>query len=355
MGQQKSQPVRHTCIYSVRQSLTGFSYWEAKLPANYQPDDSKIENFIRTKYDMKKWVLSRQIPDPATLDGEQAAAAAPAATKPSQPQPPRPQPSRATDLLGGDNSNADNLKAAPTTAISGRQTNVPSRYNNHSRPSAPNRDKPTPTLPQQAPPQQQQQPSASLIGLDFGSFSSPSPAATSNNAPAPSATASAPSAAPAAQNTRPDLKKSILSLYASAPAPKPVYHQPVQQQQQQQQQSFATSNAGLDSTFSSFGNLNLNQASAPQTNTFSAAPAKQSNAFDDLLSGSSGWDTSQLQTQKKPASTANTFGNNFASPMQSTPSAAASSNEWSDFTSGSTSTPASSSKPVDDVFSNVWK
>ncbi|RKP31835.1 Arf GTPase activating protein, partial [Metschnikowia bicuspidata] len=30
-------------------------YWEAKLPQGYVPDSSKIENFIRTKYDMKKW------------------------------------------------------------------------------------------------------------------------------------------------------------------------------------------------------------------------------------------------------------------------------------------------------------
>lgn len=49
-----------------------FSYWEAKLPPNYVPDDSKIENFIKTKYDMKRWVLSNTIPDPSTLDSEGA-------------------------------------------------------------------------------------------------------------------------------------------------------------------------------------------------------------------------------------------------------------------------------------------
>jgi hypothetical protein len=29
---------------------------------------SKIENFIRTKYDTKRWVMDGGIPDPSTLD-----------------------------------------------------------------------------------------------------------------------------------------------------------------------------------------------------------------------------------------------------------------------------------------------
>lgn len=53
----------------------GNRYWEAKLPANYVPDDSKIENFIKTKYDLKRWVLTNTIPDPSTLDNETAASA----------------------------------------------------------------------------------------------------------------------------------------------------------------------------------------------------------------------------------------------------------------------------------------
>lgn len=30
--------------------------------------NSKIENFIRTKYESKRWVMDGGIPDPATLD-----------------------------------------------------------------------------------------------------------------------------------------------------------------------------------------------------------------------------------------------------------------------------------------------
>ena len=31
---------------------------------------SKIENFIRTKYESKRWVMDGPIPDPSTLDEE---------------------------------------------------------------------------------------------------------------------------------------------------------------------------------------------------------------------------------------------------------------------------------------------
>ncbi|ODV60493.1 ADP-ribosylation factor GTPase-activating protein, partial [Ascoidea rubescens DSM 1968] len=33
-------------------------FWEYNLPDNYVPDQSKIENFIRTKYDLRKWAMS---------------------------------------------------------------------------------------------------------------------------------------------------------------------------------------------------------------------------------------------------------------------------------------------------------
>lgn len=43
-------------------------FWEAKLPGgSHTPDGSKIENFIRTKYDMKKWAASTTVPDPSSI------------------------------------------------------------------------------------------------------------------------------------------------------------------------------------------------------------------------------------------------------------------------------------------------
>ena len=42
-------------------------YWEAKLPEGYIPDQLKIDNFIRTKYDLRKWTSSPQVPDPLKM------------------------------------------------------------------------------------------------------------------------------------------------------------------------------------------------------------------------------------------------------------------------------------------------
>ena len=45
-------------------------YWEAKLAPGHVPSDSKIENFIRTKYESKRWVMDGPMPDPSTLDAD---------------------------------------------------------------------------------------------------------------------------------------------------------------------------------------------------------------------------------------------------------------------------------------------
>src|SRR5579859_5559334 len=51
------------CLY------TNDRYWEASLPPSHIPSDSKMENFIRTKYSSKRWVLSPTPPsDPSVLD-----------------------------------------------------------------------------------------------------------------------------------------------------------------------------------------------------------------------------------------------------------------------------------------------
>ncbi|KAK9759529.1 ARF GAP with effector function(s) [Basidiobolus ranarum] len=43
-------------------------YWEAKLPADFQPPESGIESFIRAKYERKQYALHSRTPDPETLD-----------------------------------------------------------------------------------------------------------------------------------------------------------------------------------------------------------------------------------------------------------------------------------------------
>ncbi|CAG8457914.1 8825_t:CDS:2 [Funneliformis mosseae] len=41
-------------------------YWEANL-TNKRPSESNMDSWIRRKYELKNWVMSREIPDPKTL------------------------------------------------------------------------------------------------------------------------------------------------------------------------------------------------------------------------------------------------------------------------------------------------
>ncbi|CDK24507.1 unnamed protein product [Kuraishia capsulata CBS 1993] len=137
------------------------AYWEAKLPSGHVPDDSKIENFIRTKYDLKKWAASPTVPDPSSINVGAS----------SQPQA---QVQR---------------QQAPIAA------SVP------------------------APPVQQPQ-QGSLLDLDF--ISAPAKDAPPQQPLVSQQTSSSASSfldTPVEnKNTRPDLKKSILSLYSTPTA-----------------------------------------------------------------------------------------------------------------------------------------
>lgn len=140
-------------------------YWEAKLPQNYVPDASKIENFIRTKYDMKKWAALPKIPDPMSIaKGAVDQEVAPVSRAPASSKPP--------------------VAAQPSQKQSVKQH-------------------------------------LSLLDDDFGSFasstltiSSPSPVQTVQSR-APPARIVSPEQIPKQKEQRADLKKSILSLYSS--------------------------------------------------------------------------------------------------------------------------------------------
>ncbi|RSH82501.1 uncharacterized protein EHS24_007481 [Apiotrichum porosum] len=67
-------------------------YWERHLKKGHVPPDHKIESFIRSKYESRRWAMDGPPPrDPATL--EDGAAASPSA---SSPPPPAAQTSRPT-------------------------------------------------------------------------------------------------------------------------------------------------------------------------------------------------------------------------------------------------------------------
>lgn len=178
-------------------------YWEAKLAAGHAPSEAKIENFIRTKYELKRWVMEGPMPDPASLDADgdddvplslvkekQAIEKKESIRKASVGQSQAPQ----GDLIGGDDPIPSRASTAGPAAA-----RVPSK----AEPAAP---KTTNTKD-------------SLLGLDFlGGASAP---------PRPSST---PGLASPGGPSRPDLKQSILSLYASAPKPQALPPQAAQRQ-----------------------------------------------------------------------------------------------------------------------------
>ncbi|KAI9663590.1 MAG: hypothetical protein M1829_006049 [Trizodia sp. TS-e1964] len=216
-------------------------YWEAKLAPGHVPSESKMENFIRTKYESKRWVMEGPMPDPSTLDDEgdddiplnvvqekQKLERSISTRASGAPQSP-PQITRQTqdlDILGGE---------APSKLPSLNQELAPKN---------------------QAPPPKQAKPAESLLGLDFFGTSNSSSFASTPEKPQTDS-----------NQSRPDLKQSILSLYASNPRQQPQQSQNIYSSnygvsqpgppRQQQSSSFA----GMDDAF---GGLGLGANTAPQ-------------------------------------------------------------------------------------------
>lgn len=179
-------------------------YWEAKLAPGHVPSEAKIENFIRTKYELKRWVMDGPMPDPATLDVDgdddvplsvvkekQNLDRRETARKASIGQAAAPRavaPPPVADLIGGD---------------------VPPRATS-AGPSAGQ----VPPKAQPAPPKTTST-KDSLLGLDF----------LGTETAAPPRPASTTGTTGAGSQSRPDLKQSILSLYATAPRPQPPQQQ----------------------------------------------------------------------------------------------------------------------------------
>ncbi|MCJ1245294.1 hypothetical protein MMC30_002498 [Trapelia coarctata] len=254
-------------------------YWEAKLAPGHVPSEAKIENFIRTKYESKRWVMEGPIPDPSTLDAEgdddvplnivqekakldrsssQRVSSAPA----QQPPPPAKKPAPTFDLIGGDDMPTP--PARPSTTDNSATA------------------KPPPPKPATS--------SQLLGGFDF--FGGP-PERPASAASTPAGTTGM---------SRPDLKQSILSLYATAPKPQPLPQSPT-----------ATLPPQQHGRQTSFGGM---QSSTTQSSTFGGLD----DAFSSLNFGtSSSTSTPQSQPQQAKPSAFPSFSQNFS--QRSTPTA----------------------------------
>ncbi|KAH6608581.1 hypothetical protein Trco_001927 [Trichoderma cornu-damae] len=324
-------------------------YWEFKLAPGHTPSESKIENFIRTKYELKRWTMDGPIPDPSTLEAAADDDVPLSLVKEKQvvernesirkasighAQVPRraPLPPPAVgDLIGGDDP------APPVRANSGPPVG---RVTPKAEPAPP---KTTGTKD-------------SLLGLDF-----------LGEASAPPRPASTPGAGSAAGQSRPDLKQSILSLYASAPKPPPQQQQ--QQQQYQPQHGFGGpvsptmshhSQGSMGGFGDAFGSLSLASVAAPKPapvdpfaglGSRTAAALSQSNGGNAFggLSGGGFFDQKPAQQpshQPKPSNASSSgsgFGGfgAFSSPAAAAPKASSAMGDLFDF-----STPATAFQPT---------
>ncbi|KAK3303533.1 uncharacterized protein B0T15DRAFT_540484 [Chaetomium strumarium] len=321
-------------------------YWEAKLAPGHVPSEAKIENFIRTKYELKRWVMDGPMPDPATLDADgdddvplsvvkekQNIERRESLRKASVGQAAAPQ----ADLIGADPVPAP-APAPPRASSAGPAAmQVPPK----SDPAPP---KATSTKD-------------SLLGLDFLGTQPAAP-------PRPASTTGTSSSR---GQSRPDLKQSILSLYATAPRPQP----PAQQVSHTPSGSLSgmPSPTGMTQTQSSMGGLNdafssLSFASSPsskpvQVDAFSnlgslaspkTAPQSSGSAFSALSGGSFFNSKPAASTHEAKQSTGSSSGWGAVTSPGSTPKPAATSassalGDLFDF-SASSSSPAPTPQPV---------
>lgn len=218
-------------------------YWEAKLAAGHAPSEGKIENFIRTKYELKRWTMDGPIPDPATLDADgdddvplslvkekQVLERKESIRKASlgQSGAPRSIPPPQGDLIGGDPVPVRSSSAAPPIAkVAPKGEPAPPR-------STSTKD--------------------SLLGLDF--FGEPS---------APPRPASTTGTNTATGQSRPDLKQSILSLYATAPRPQAPQQAPQGAFGAMPSPTFGHQSQGSVGGFGdAFGSLSISNAAPPK-------------------------------------------------------------------------------------------
>lgn len=310
-------------------------YWESKLAHGHVPSEAKIENFIRTKYELKRWVMNGPMPDPATLDADgdddvplslvkekQTIERKESQRKQSTGQSSAPQ----IDLIGGD----DPIPRASTAGpVAGK----------------------VPPKAEPAPPKATST-NSSLLGLDFlGSEPSPPPRPAST-------TGSSGMGGP----SRPDLKQSILSLYATAPRPQaqPQHahsnsfgsmHSPTASAvPQMSQQPVQSSMGSMNDAFSNLSFSNLSSPKSPHNSAFAglggmssskSPPPQQPSPFSGL-SGGSFFDSKPAAAAPKATPTPSSsgfggFGDFTSSAAPAKPAAPASSamNDLFDFSSPS--------------------
>ncbi|KAF2485425.1 putative GTPase activating protein for Arf-domain-containing protein [Neohortaea acidophila] len=302
-------------------------YWEHKLAEGHVPNEAKIENFIRTKYDSRRWVMDGPMPDPSTLDDGEGAADD---DVPLNVVREKAIERSASLRNGGGRSTAlspPSRGAAPSVDLFGDTEDISPARASSTEPPA---QKTAPPKASAAPPRQTK-PGESLLGLDFLGAPSSAPARPASTGP--NTTAS---------RGRADLKSSILSLYAAKPAaPAPQPQAPPQNASNLD--AFAGMHSkpseGLNDAFSSLS-FNSQQPSQVRSSPFSnlASPTVPSapNVSRSALSGGSFFDTKAPAPVTATAARKESFGGDWgdfsssASPITTTKSPPANTSSMGD-------------------------
>jgi len=182
-------------------------YWEAHLKPGHIPADHKMDSFIRSKYESRRWAMEGPPPsDPSVL--ENGAASTPAEAVPpaipapqAQAQPTYSSPTVTQSTAASPRPGVTNRQPQPRQLLSAGIAN----RNNQALASP----AVAPAPSQQPAPPAQQSPADDLFSLDFRAPSNSSPAPTSASPP-----------------PKKDVKQDILSLfstYTSAPAVQPAF------------------------------------------------------------------------------------------------------------------------------------
>ncbi|PSK37151.1 hypothetical protein C7M61_003578 [Candidozyma pseudohaemuli] len=311
-------------------------YWEAKLPEGYIPDGLKIENFIRTKYDMKKWagpgapnagnVAPKAAPVVNNNSGSSSSASVLNQPKPAN-QGAQPRTTRAPplELLLDDDWGTFSL-ALPSPAP--KPASIATRGSTQLLPA---QTKPQPQAPKQlqtqetAPPVPQKNGRTDLKKLILSLYSLPSSSNSNVSLFSSSQTFQAPPAQRAPQQQNTGSLGDLAGLYSQTPVSTPAPREPVNQ--------LSDSLHGL-----SFSSPGLNQPKPQEPKRSTQAPPKPA--------------------QKSPWESNNSI-NEWASPIPSL-NLPQPSNEWAQAsvlpkTTIGAATPGQFSSTLDeDLFKNVW-
>ncbi|KAK4054237.1 ARF GAP with effector function(s) [Microbotryomycetes sp. JL201] len=286
------------------------AYWEAHLKPGHMPPEHKIESFIRSKYELKRWAMDGPIPAPETLDGEdnpETTTSAPAPTR--TPAQSRSAPTKAK----GTATTSIDLFADPPSTSSASAKLAPVRSPSNSSAST-----------TQGSRQQQQVVGGGLFDLDMSSSGASQPAAVAAAAP------------------KRDAKADIMSLFSVAPPSRPT--QPVQPEQP------PAFGGGIQPATNGLAGLSLGGGGSSGNDLWGAPVSNQQShgGFDAFQSFTA---TPAAKTSTKPS--ADLFGaTDVWGSSSTTTQSGPSTDSFGDFGSAAASSKPSASS---DAFSDIWK